>query len=234
MDFGSRSIRSAGAGSGSIEVTLPAALRDLQGLPCRIILRDGMRPEIVLQPDLRTARAAFTRLDTRLRDAMGLPAGDPPPGDIVVSLQPAVSQQGVPRLAWTDGLMLAALPPHAPAPLARSLRGLAEPLALLAGIGPELAPAFAAAAAWLLTGLTPDPAGQDACDIAIEALVAEGMTARPPLLPEDGFDHAAWEAAQPWLRHLLGLHRDWTAQPARRAALGAAWRRGLALEPSGD
>jgi hypothetical protein len=232
MDFGSRSIRSAGAGSGSIEVTLPAALRDLQGLPCRIILRDGPRPEIVLQPDLRAARAAFARLATRLQDAMGLPAGDPPLGDILVSLQPAASQPGTPRLAWTDGLALAALPPHPPAPLARSLHGLAEPLALLAGIGPAFAPAFAAAASWLLAGLAPEPIGQEACDIAAEALLTEGMSTRPPLLPENAFDPVAWEAAQPWLRCLLGLHLDWTAHPARRAALGAAWRRGLA--PSGD
>ena len=53
MDLGVRQIRSAGKGSGSIELTLPADLRDLVGLQCRIMLRDGSRPDIVLQPDLR-------------------------------------------------------------------------------------------------------------------------------------------------------------------------------------
>jgi hypothetical protein len=165
---------------------------------------------------------------------MGLPADDPPFDDIQVTLQSAAPRPGGPWLAWTDGLALAAPPPHPPAPLARSLRGLAEPLALQAGIGPGFAPDFAAATAWLLTGMVAEPAGQEACDIAAEALLTEGMGARPPLLPEDGFDPAAWTAAQPWLRHLLGLHRDWSADPARRAALGMGWRRGLALELSGD
>ncbi|GGC49209.1 hypothetical protein GCM10011504_29550 [Siccirubricoccus deserti] len=223
MDFGTRSIRSAGAGSGSIEVTLPAALRELQGLPCRIILRDGLQPEIVLQPDLRPARAAFTRLSLRLQNALDLPAGDPPFGDILLSLQPEEVPPGAPRLAWTDGVALAAPPPHPLAPLARSLRGLAEPLALLAGIGPDLAPAFAAATAWLLTGLVPEPNEQEGCNIVAEALSTEGMNARPPLLPEDAYDPAAWKAAQPLLRRLFGLHRDWTADPMRRAALGTAW-----------
>jgi hypothetical protein len=234
MDFGSRSIRTAGAGSGSIEVTLPAALRELLGLPCRIILRDGLRPEIVLKPELRGAHAAFTRLSDLLREAMGLPAGDPPFEEVQVTLQSSAPQPGGPWLAWIDGMALAAPPPHPSTALARSLRGLAEPLALQAGVGPLLAADFAAAVAWLLAGPMALPGELEACDIAAEALVAEGMSLRPPLLPEDGLAPAAWAAARPWLRHLLALHRDWTVNPAQRIALGSAWRRGLALELSGD
>ena len=62
MELGTRNIRSAGHGSGSIEVTLPSPLRDMAGLPCRIALRDGLRPEIVLVPEMRPAREAMQRL----------------------------------------------------------------------------------------------------------------------------------------------------------------------------
>jgi hypothetical protein len=100
MDLGLRRIRSAGAGSGSIEVTLPAALRDLQGQPCRIALRDGIRPEIVLQPDLRAARGAFAGLWTRLAGALGAAPRELPLGDLALRLAPAATGPAA-RLAWS-------------------------------------------------------------------------------------------------------------------------------------
>ncbi|NKC33765.1 hypothetical protein, partial [Falsiroseomonas selenitidurans] len=122
MEFGTRSIRSAGKGSGSVEVTLPAVFRGLAGLPCRVALRDGLRPELVLQPELGPARAAFTRLWDMLAAAMALEPAAPPLADCALTLWPATeAPAAVPRLAWADGLALAACAPHPPAAVARSV-----------------------------------------------------------------------------------------------------------------
>jgi hypothetical protein len=234
MELGARSIRSAGIGSGSIELTLPAALRDLLGVPCRILLREGLRPEIVLQPDLRPARLAFGRLWALLLDALGRPGAELPFGDIAFSLTPAPLADR-PALAWADGLALAGAPPHPAEALARSLRGLAMALAGDLGIAPELTAGFAAAAAHFLSGIAPAPTDQAACDIAFAALPgARGAAPARPDFHEDAFAPALWAAASPGLRRLAELHQDWTADPARHAALAAAWRRGVALELSGD
>ena len=55
MYLGSGRIRSAGRTSGSIEITLPPALQAFTGLGCRVVVRDGLQPEIVLQPDFADA-----------------------------------------------------------------------------------------------------------------------------------------------------------------------------------
>jgi hypothetical protein len=231
MELGARSIRSAGAGSGSIEVTLPAALRDLQGLTCQIALRDGLRPEIVLMPDLREARAAFGRLWSLLAGSCGIAAGDMPLGELGLALLPG--QSPAPRLAWVDGLALAAAPPHARAALARCLRALALRLAARLDIAPGLAGAFAASVTQLVAGTVLDPTDQAACDIAFAALAGDGIRDRAELA-EDAFGTAHWAALQPQFNRLVELYQDWTAEPARYAALTAAWQRGVALELSGD
>ena len=52
MYLGTRRVRSAGRTSGSVEVTLPVQLSVLQGVACRLVVRDGARPELVLEPEL--------------------------------------------------------------------------------------------------------------------------------------------------------------------------------------
>ncbi|MBI1879961.1 MAG: hypothetical protein HYR94_17375, partial [Chloroflexi bacterium] len=67
MYLGTRKIRSAGRTSGSIELTLPPQLQGLEGVECRLVVRDGPRPEIVLQPDLSAAQALLQELWQKLR-----------------------------------------------------------------------------------------------------------------------------------------------------------------------
>ncbi len=230
MDLGTRSIRSAGAGSGSIELTLPGTLRALTGIRCRIALRDGLRPEIVLQPDLAAALAAFARLWDLLVVAVdAAEAGSFSPADVTLSLHPMPSGPAA-RLAWEDGLALALPPPHRPEPVARTLRGLGAVLAPRIGIPPPQEAGFAAAAAQSLTGLVVEPADQPACDIAA---AAAGSPAPLPAA-EDAFDAAHWSRAAARLRRIAELHQDWSADPDRHAALRDAWRRGVTLELSGD
>lgn len=234
MELGTRSIRSAGAGSGSIEVTLPGALRPLTGLRCRIALRDGLRPEIVLQPDLATARDAFARLWTLIAGAAGAEdAGALAFADLPLTLHPAPSGPAA-RLAWTDGLALALPPPHPPEVLARAIRGLGAVLAGRIGIAPCHGAGFGASAAQAMTGLVADPSDQAACDIAAAALSDLGIAAAPVPPAGDAFAPDRWAAAAPRLRAIAELHQDWSVDPDRHAAVRAAWRRGVTLELSGD
>ena len=75
MHFGKRNIRSAGRSSGSVEITLPVELAILEGVACRLSLRDGLVPEIVLQPDLLVVIPVFVKLWSLLRLGRGLHDG---------------------------------------------------------------------------------------------------------------------------------------------------------------
>lgn len=236
MEFGTRSIRSAGQGSGSVEVTLPPAFRGLAGLACRVALRDGLRPELVLQPDLAAARAAFGRLWTLLADAMDFEGGAVPLAECAITLWPTAEAPGaMPRLAWADGLTLAGHAPHAASALARSVAALAQLAARRRGIAPGLAADFGAASGHALGGIVVHPAMQAACDIGAALLAAGGFApdAALSLAAEDAVSDGFRDAALPRLALLAEQHLDWTDDPARHAAVVMAWRRGVALELSG-
>jgi len=227
LELGTRNIRSAGHGSGSIEVTLPSPLRDMAGLPCRIMLRDGLRPEVVLVPELRPAREAMQRLWNLLAEALAAPLGTLPLAGIGIALYP---DSGLDQLAWVDALALARPAPHLPEQLCRPLRAMALQAARVLDLGEDTAPAFAAAVAHAVTGLIALPTDQEACDIAA-ALVAP---AAPAGFGDEAFDPALWSAVAPLLRRLLELHQDLDHHPERLAALRRAWRQGVALELTGD
>lgn len=237
MEYGTRSIRSAGQGSGSVEVTLPPAFRGLAGLPCRVALRDGLRPELVLQPDLAAARAAFGRLWALLAEAMGIePSAPLPLAECALTLWPAAEAGvGVPRLAWADGIAIAGAAPHPASAVARSVAALAMLAARRRGVAPALVEDFGAAAGHALAGVTLHPARQAACDIAAALLAGSGFEpdAALALAAEDAGSAAFRAAALPRLQRLLDQHLEWTDDPARHAAMVAAWRRGVALELSG-
>jgi hypothetical protein len=235
MEFGTRSIRSAGNGSGSVEVTLPAAFRGLVGLPCRISLRDGLRPELVLLPELRGARAAFAKLWSTLSTALGVAAeSDPPLPELLVTFWPvAATPGGPPRLAWTDGFALADAPQEAPC-LARSVAAFAHLLAAPCGIAGDLAAGFGAACGFALAGHA-EPGQEQACDIGADVLAREGLAPGASLTAcQDALTPAFAASAAPALRLLRDAYLDWTAEPSRHAALRTAWRRGVTLELGGD
>ena len=236
MEFGTRSIRSAGQGSGSVEVTLPPAFRGLAGLACRVALRDGLRPELVLQPDLTAARAAFARAWALLSEALGIEGHALPLAECAITLWPAAEAPGaMPRLAWADGLALAGPAPHAASALARSVAALAQLSAHRRGIAPGLAADFGAACGHALGGIVVHPAMQAACDIGAALLAGGGLGPEAALVlaAEDAGGDAFRDAALPRLRLLADQHLEWTDDPARHASVLVAWRRGVALELSG-
>ena len=107
MHFGNRNIRSAGRGSGSVEVTLPVELGVLEGIACRLDLRDGLAPEIVLQPDLQVIMPVFEKLWELL--SMGLEEideiGDFAEADYGFGLFGTAKLGAMPSLAYADALV---------------------------------------------------------------------------------------------------------------------------------
>ena len=106
MDLGMRKIRSAGRTSGSIEVTLPALLQFLEGVECRLVVRDGPRPEIVLQAELSPAQDLLQELWQKLRQGLGEieDLGDFSASDFSLALFPPRHWQERPPLAYADAL----------------------------------------------------------------------------------------------------------------------------------
>ena len=108
MDWSKRRIRSAGRTSGSVEITLPAEMQALAGVECRLVLRDGARPEIVIQPDTSLAEAVFAELWQRLRVAFAKigDTGDFSLADFDVGLFPARHWRDKPPLSYQDALAI--------------------------------------------------------------------------------------------------------------------------------
>ena len=103
-----RKVRSAGRTSGSIEITLPPEMQVLEGIECRLLLRDGARPEIVIQPDISIAKIVFMDLWERLRIALHA-IGDIGPftmSDFTVSFLPPRYWQERPPLSYQDALAI--------------------------------------------------------------------------------------------------------------------------------
>jgi hypothetical protein len=260
MDLGVRHIRTAGKGSGSIELTLPAELRDLVGLPCRIVLRDGSRPDIVLQPDLQRALIAFAALWQAmarglLRDGVASAGGEETPKFPVAAfgfgLQPRSGASDRPFLCWRDGLVLAGPAPHDPAAVSRTLAAFGHALSGPLHIAPALAAGFGAACGYLVCGVPAHADGQEACDLAAAALQSRFAvnshdalhesvghesaheSARHDGTPGDATSDAFWRYAGPLLAAAAELFVGWSADPAAHATLRAAWRRGRSIEMSG-
>lgn len=239
MYLGVRQIRTAGKGSGSIELTLPADLRDLVGLPCRILLRDGSRPDIVLQPDLARAQATFASLWDRMAEALLHESADAgfPLTVFAFGLQPREGTGETPFLSWRDGLVLSGTAPHEPAATARSFAGFGQAMAADLHIAPALARGFGVACGYLVGGVPPSGDWQEACDLTAAGLRGRFRPGAPlaaALGCAEGVTGALfWEHAAPLLTAVTELFVDWTADPSIHATLRAAWRRGRSIEMSG-
>jgi hypothetical protein len=231
MDLGVRQIRTAGKGSGSIELTLPAEFRDLVGLPCKVTLRDGSHPDIILRPDLARVHQAFSDLWQRMVEAV-LP-DDPsafPSTAFGFGLRPRIGGEE-PYLCWRDGLALAGPPPHEAEALCRTLAAFGQVLAPDLGIDPLLTAQFGTACGWRLTGASCLPDAQEIQDLVSLHLAPY----RPALAASDQeINEAFWETAAPQLNALADLFGDFSVNSANYARLRAAWRRGRCVELSGQ
>lgn len=229
MNLGTRRIRSAGRSSGSIEVTLPAQLQDFEGVECRLVVRDGPRPEIVLQPDLSAAQGVFRELWALL--AAGLAEagemGDLRLADYSLCLFPAGPAGERPRLACADALAVLrhrgeALSQDA---LARMLAAMGAAAGQRLGLAAPLALAFGDAVAYLMAGISA------VAGVEFERGMAHQRFAEAHPEPVGApLERRAWERARPGLRRVFEQFAAWHDAPERHAAARERWYRALALE----
>ena len=233
MYLGTRRVRSAGRTSGSIEVTLPTLLVQLEGIECRLVLRDGSRPEIVLQPDLSAAQSLFHTLWQQLRLGLGEidDMGDFSPADFTLTLLPPRHWQERPPLAYTDAL---AILQHRSGPKDDEPEALTRIFAFLAaaagqhlGLKGALALAFGDGVAYLITG----------CSAGLGTDFERGMAHRTfresggPILPLGyPFDDLAWQLARPGFRLVHQQFRRWQENPQVYSADRDKWYRAFRLE----
>jgi hypothetical protein len=234
MYLGKRKIRSAGRNSGSVELTLPALLQRLEGVECRLLVRDGPRPEIVLQPDFAAAQALLETLWRQLSVGLGEidEIGEFNAADFTLALFPPRHWPEQPPLAYIDILALQrraadrtydALPEGWP----RLLAALGVAAAYRLGLRPPLALAFGDVIAYLFTGVSADVGADFERGMAYQIVWSMPETAR---IANGVEDDDAWWQARPVLRAIYQQFRAWHEQPQVYAAAREQWRRALNVE----
>jgi len=233
MYLGTRKIRSAGRTSGSIEITLPPQLQVLEGVRCRLMVRDGSRAEIVLQPDLSAARALFDTLWRELGLGLGEidELGDFSPADFTLAFFPPRHWQERPPLAYADALGVlrqrAGQEDREPGALTRLLAFLAVAAGYQLGLEGALAVAFGDAVAYLITGSSAGLGTDFERGMAHRTFWGEGRAQQPLGSP---FDDQVWEQARPGFRRVYDQFRTWQENPEVYAAAREKWYRALTVE----
>jgi hypothetical protein len=233
MYLGVRKIRSAGRTSGSIEITLPAQLQDLEGVECRLTVRDGPRPEIVLQTDLSATQPLFRELWQKLRLGLGEidDLGDFSPADFTLALFPPRHWQERPPLAYADALAVlrqrAGQDGQASESTVRLLAFLAVAAAYRFGLNGDLALAFGDAVAYLITG-TSAGLGTDFERGMAHRIFLGDICGQQPL--GSPFNDQVWQSARPGFRRVYDQFRTWQEHAEVHVAARKTWYRALMVE----
>jgi hypothetical protein len=233
MYLGMNKIRSAGRTSGSIEITLPPALQAFTGLGCRVVVRDGLQPEIVLQPDFVKTRSLLDELWRKLSLALGAPdlADDFTPGAFALTLLPPRHwQRGLP-LAYADILCLARSSEewteNDQEALARMLSVLTAAIGQGLGLQKTFAFAFGDAVAFVVTqvsaGFGTDFERSMAADFSREAQLSRPLAIAP-------LDEEFWLECEPALRRIYRQFLFWQENPAQYDKARQQWYRALQCE----
>ncbi len=234
MYLTTRRIRSAGRSSGSIEVTLPPELRSLEGVKCRLTVRDGSRPEIVLQPDLSAAQELFRTLWQKLRVGLNNvdEIGDFSAADFTLALFSPRHWQEHPPLAYVDALTVLRQRSEKSGgdgseSLTRLLASLGVGAAHRLALANALALAFGDAIAYLLIGRSTGLGTDFERGMAHRIFWGKGEAERPMGSP---FEDEVWEQAQEDLRQVYEQFRAWQDNPQAYAAARERWYRALSVE----
>ena len=248
MFLGNRRVRSAGRTSGSVEITLPVQLSVLQGIECRLSVRDGARPELVFEPELGEAQSLFGDMWEKL--ASGLAEvdeiGDFSPAAFALTLFSPAHAAERPPLTYADGLAAAreravlGVGGAGAQELGGSREALARVLGALAavagqrlGLAHALALSFGDGLAYAMTGV---PVGWGtefergiAHQVFQEEMTAEARAGgvQASLSP---YEDRAWRVAQPGLARVFEQYKTWQAEPALYEAARDRWHVALTLE----
>ena len=233
MYLGMCKIRSAGRTSGSIEITLPPALQTFTGLGCRVVVRDGLHPEIVLQPDFTDAWSYLEALWDKLSLALGSneSIGNFAPNTFMLTLlPPRHSQRGLP-LAYSDLVTLTRSGENRPEgeseALARVLSVLAAAIAGELGLEQALALGFGDAVAYVITQVSAGFGTDFERSMAASLSRQANFRLRPSASP---FDDEFWLECEPALRRIHEQFRAWQGTPERYQAARRQWYRSLQCE----
>jgi hypothetical protein len=233
MQLGMGKIRSAGRTSGSIEITLPPALQAFTGRGCRVLVRDGLQPEIVLQPDVADVWSALEALWEKLSLALGVngSVGRFAPGVFTLTLLPPRHlQRGLP-LAYSDLVRLTRSGANCGKDdleaLARVLSVLAAALAREFGLEQAFALGFGEAVAYVVTQVSAG-FGTD-----FERSMAASLSRQAHFRPRQLislFDDEFWLDCEPALRRIQEQFRSWQGKPERYEAAQQRWYRAFQCE----
>jgi hypothetical protein len=234
MHLGSRKIRSAGRSSGSIEITLPVELEVLEGVECRLFVRDGPRPEIVLQPDVSAAVTLFRDLWQKVRLGLGEIAeiGEFSAGDFSMAFFPPPHWQERPPLAYTDALAVlqgqvdARADPRHRGAVVRLLACMAVAAAYRLGLTGPLGLGFGESVAYLVTG---SAAGLGAdFERGMAHLTFWGDSA--PQRVGSPFSDEVWQQARRGFKRVYDRFCAWQERPEAYAEARERWHKALAVE----
>ncbi len=237
MHIGNRNIRSAGRGSGSVEITLPVDLGVLEGVRCHVELRDGLVPEIVLRPDLGFLLGVFEAAWARL--AIGLETvgeiGGFSEADYVMGLFPETGLGSRPGLAYADGLLLQRQPRakrrdgmdgrmRSLEAFARLIEAMATVAGGRLGLSIAMASLFGNQIAYTATG-----APVAMIDAFARSSLAE-VSSEIGWCHGDPFAEACWLAARPRLARLYERLADWDEGAAGLQKERENWYRARRVE----
>lgn len=232
MKLTRRRIRSAGRTTGSMEITLPVEMQALEDIECDIVLKDGIKPEIILQPDLSVMQGLFTKLWCMLRVGLGGAGdiGDFALGDFNVRFFPPRHWHHRPPLSYEDALeVLSCFERGLPseqvqgrAAFQRLMTFLAIGAAYRLELKGRLAVAFGDAMGYLVTGIEGGHGSGFEQEAALNAF-GQGEPLMPGRIESLSID-GEWQAAQGGLKRVYDLFVGWLERPGEYQAARGRWR----------
>lgn len=234
-----RKVRSAGRNSGSVEITLPPEMQALEGVACRLILRDGARPEIVIQPDISLAGGVFAELWERLRVAFRCIADIGPfqLTDFEVSFLPPRHWSERPPLSYRDALALHRAKTTAvaadPSGLSYVVTFLSVGAAQHLGLTGQYALVFGVIAGYLVSGICAGQGTDFEQDVALQ-LLSQSDTGEDAAPLGSLFNTARWEEAQEGFQRIYLQVRHWQDDPAAYDESRRRWWGDMNAQPRVD
>ncbi len=233
MYLGTGKIRSAGRTSGSIEMTLPPVLRVFIGLRCRVVVRDGLQPEIVLQPDLIKTRSLLAVLWRKVSLVLGCAelVDDFNSKAFILTLLPTRSPNGDLSLAYADIVALSQgsedWDEENREAFSRVLSVVAAGIGQTLGLQQSLALAFGDAVAYAVTQIPGGFASDFERSMAGGFFRQAQFHARRLVTP---FDQEFWRESEPALRRICRQFLMWQNDPNEYRIARQQWNLALQCE----